>query len=100
MTDFQTKVQEALREAANKAKAFDKTSRKLTETLSDRAQEGLKELFDLAQAGSREQANAIGVELEKLGKKLQSAAHEAKAKAAEAVKKAADAVQDAGQSQG
>jgi hypothetical protein len=98
--DFQTRMQEALREAANKARAFDKTSRKLAETLGDRAQAGLKDLLDLAQAGSREQAHAVGVELEKLGKKLQAAATEAKAKAAEAVKKVADAVQDSGQPQG
>jgi hypothetical protein len=82
MINFQAKAQEAFREAQTKARAFEKDARKLAETLGDRAQAEMKSLLQVAQSGSREQINTLGVELEKLGKRLQEAA---KAKAAETV---------------
>jgi hypothetical protein len=82
MINFQAKAQEAFREAQTKARAFEKDARKLAETLGDRAQAEVKSLLQVAQSGSREQINTLGVELEKLGKRLQEAA---KAKAAETV---------------
>jgi hypothetical protein len=82
MINFQAKAQEAFREAQTKARAFEKDARKLVETLGDRAQAEVKSLLQVAQSGSREQINTLGVELEKLGKRLQEAA---KAKAAETV---------------
>ena len=82
MINFQAKAQEAIREAQTKARAFEKDARKLAETLGDRAQAEMKSLLKVAQSGSREQINTLGLELEKLGKKLQEAA---KAKASEIV---------------
>jgi hypothetical protein len=82
MMNFQAKAQEAIREAQTKAKAFEKDARKLAETLGDRAQAEVKSLLKVAQSGSREQINTLGLELEKLGKKLQEVA---KAKASEIV---------------
>jgi hypothetical protein len=80
MAGFETRVRELLREAEQKVRAFDKDARKMAETLGDRAQAGLKEIVQLAQTGSREQVQALGAELEKLGKKLQTAAAEMKPK--------------------
>ena len=82
MMNFQAKAQEAIREAQTKAKAFEKDARKLAETLGDRAQAEMKSLLKVAQSGSGEQINKLGLELEKLGKKLQEVA---KAKASEIV---------------
>jgi hypothetical protein len=80
MAGFETRVRELLREVEQKVRAFDKDARKMAETLGDRAQAGLKEIVQLAQTGSREQVQALGLELEKLGKKLQTAAAEMKPK--------------------
>ena len=79
MTDFQTKFQEAFQQAQTKASArareFEAEARKVLETLGDRAQAELKSLLAQAQNSSREQMNALGIELEKLGKKLQELAN-------------------------
>jgi hypothetical protein len=80
MAGFETRVRGVLREVELKVRAFDKDARKMAETLGDRAQAGLKEILQLAQTGSREQVQAFGAELEKLGKKLQTVATEVKAK--------------------
>lgn len=74
MTSFESRVKEVLREVETKARAFDKDARKMAETLADRAQVALRELRSIAEQGSREQMQLLGVEIEKLGKRLQAAA--------------------------
>jgi len=78
MAEFQTRFQEAVRgaqaRAAARAREMEQEARKVLETLGDRAQADLRALLKIAQKGSREQMNLLGVELEKLGKKLQELA--------------------------
>jgi hypothetical protein len=78
MSEFQTRLQEKIQQAQNKATArareIEQEVRKVLETLSDRLQAELKTLRQFAQKGSREQITILGVELEKLGKKLQELA--------------------------
>src|ERR1700693_1653115 len=85
MTEFQTKIQEAFQQAQTRAtaraKEWEAEARQGLETLGDRAQAELKVLLQNAQKGSREQINALGVELEKLGKKLQEIAAKSASKA-------------------
>jgi hypothetical protein len=71
MSKFQDTIRDAQARFTAKAKAFEHDARKLSETLQDRAQAELKTLVKLAREGSREQAFALGVELEKLGKRIQ-----------------------------
>ena len=88
MTEFQTKIQEAIQQAQAKAatrvKEFEQEARKVLETLGDRAQAELKVFLAFAQKGSREQILILGVELEKLGKKLQEIAAKTDVKAGSA----------------
>ena len=78
MNEFQTKIQEAYKQAQNKAtaraKEWEKEARKVLETLGDRAQTEFRGMLKTAERSSREQLAALGVELEKLGKKLQEIA--------------------------
>ena len=78
MNEFQTRIQEAYKQAQSKAaaraKEWEKEARKALETLGDRAQSEFKVLVQNAQKGSRDQLHALGVEVEKLGKKLQEIA--------------------------
>ena len=78
MSEFQTRIEEAFKQAQNKAaaraKEWEQEARKVLETLGDRAQAEFKVLLQKAETGSREQLTAFGVELEKLGKKLQEIA--------------------------
>ncbi|HZX96942.1 MAG TPA: hypothetical protein VFE90_20650 [Myxococcales bacterium] len=78
MAEFQSRFQEAFRDAQSRASArareIEQEARKVLETLGDRAQAELKILVEFAQKGSREQMGMLGVELEKLGKKLQELA--------------------------
>ncbi len=81
MNEFQTRIQEAYKQAQTKAtaraKEWEKEARKVLETLGDRAQAEFKVFVQTAQRGSRDQLHALGVELEKLGKKLQEIAAKA-----------------------
>ena len=88
VNEFQAKffeaVQQAQTKAAARAREIEQEARKVLDTLGDRAQAEVKVLLQQAQAMSREQLHALGVELEKLGKKLQELAAQPKAEQAPA----------------
>ena len=88
MNEFQTRIQEAYKQAQSKAtaraKEWEKEARKVLETLGDRAQTEFRGMLKTAERSSREQLAALGVELEKLGKKLQEMATAPVAKPPEA----------------
>jgi hypothetical protein len=88
MSKFQETIRDAQTRFTGRAKAIEADARKFAETLQDRAEGELKSLLKIARASSREQAFAIGVELEKWGKKLQerSAAPVVETKPAEDIK--------------
>lgn len=78
MNPFQTKIEEAFQKAqtkaASRAREIEQETRKVLETLGDRAQAELKALLHSAQNSSREQMGIIGAELERLGRRLQEIA--------------------------
>ncbi len=78
VNEFQAKffeaVQQAQSKAAARARELEQEARKVLDTLGDRAQAEVKVLLQQAQAMSRDQLHALGVELEKLGKRLQELA--------------------------
>lgn len=92
MAEFQKRIEEAFQQAqvkaAARAREFEAETRKVLETLGDRAQAELKVLLQRAQTTSREQMHMLGIELEKLGKRLQELA--AATKAPEAAHAAAE----------
>ena len=74
MSKFQDTIRDAQSKFTGRARAFEADARKFAETLQGRAEAELKGLLKIARESSREQAFAIGVELEKLGKKIQERA--------------------------
>ena len=81
VTQFQARLHEVIQQAqtraAARAKEFEAASRKMLETLGDRAQAELTQLLSAAKVDTREQVERFGVELEKLGKRIQAMARSA-----------------------
>ena|ERR1700704_4047073 len=85
-------IQQAQTRATARAKEIEAASRKVLETLGDKAQAELKQLLSQAKVDTREQVERFGAELEKLGKKIQAMARAA-GKVAEANGAASSGVQ-------
>jgi methyl-accepting chemotaxis protein len=85
-------IQQAQTRATARAKEIEAASRKVLETLGDKAQIELKQLLSQAKVDTREQVERFGAELEKLGKKIQAMARAA-GQAAEANGAASSGVQ-------
>lgn len=83
MNEFQSKLQETIHNAQQKAtaraKEIEVEGRKILETLGDRAQAELEVLLSRAQVSTKEQVAQLGTELVRLGKKLQDLARAEKA---------------------
>jgi hypothetical protein len=82
VTQFQSRLHEVIQQAqtraAARAKEFEVASRKMLETLGDRAQTELTQLLSAAKVDTREQVERFGLELEKLGKRIQAMARSAR----------------------
>ena len=81
VTQFQARlhdvIQQAQSRATARAKELEAASRKMLETLGDRAQMELTQLLSAAKIDTRDQVERFGAELEKLGKKIQAMARSA-----------------------
>jgi methyl-accepting chemotaxis protein len=74
---FHEVIQQAQTRAAARAKEIEAASRKMLETLGDRAQSELTQLLSAAKVDTREQVERFGAELEKLGRRIQAMARSA-----------------------